>query len=335
MKIIVPMAGMGKRMRPHTHTTAKPLLPIAGKPIVQRLVEDLAAVAGEPVEEVAFVVHPSFGAKVEQGLIAIAEKVGAKGSIHYQEVALGTAHAILCAQQALSGRVIVAFADTLFRAELKLDKDCDGVIWVNKVDDPKPFGVVKLDPAGIITEFVEKPVTFVSDLAIIGIYYFADGERLRKEMQYLIDNDIKDKGEYQLTNAMENMKQKGARFKAGAVDVWMDCGNKNAMVDTNTKVLGFLKNDKGLVSPKANLNGSLVISPCFIGENVTLVNSIVGPNVSIEPNAVITNSVVRNSIIRSAVQVTDAVIDNSMLGERASVTGKAMDLSLSDDSTVA
>jgi glucose-1-phosphate thymidylyltransferase len=335
MKIIVPMAGMGKRMRPHTHTTAKPLLPIAGKPIVQRLVEDLAAVAGEPVEEVAFVVHPSFGAKVEQGLIAIAEKVGAKGSIHYQEVALGTAHAILCAQQALSGRVIVAFADTLFRAELKLDKDCDGVIWVNKVDDPKPFGVVKLDPAGIITEFVEKPQTFVSDLAIIGIYYFADGERLRKEMQYLIDNEITDKGEYQLTNAMENMKQKGARFKAGAVDVWMDCGNKNAMVDTNTKVLGFLKNDKGLVSPKANLNGSLVISPCFIGDNVTLVNSIVGPNVSIEPNAVITNSVVRNSIIRSAVQVTDAVIDNSMLGERASVTGKAMDLSLSDDSTVA
>jgi glucose-1-phosphate thymidylyltransferase len=335
MKIIVPMAGMGKRMRPHTHTTAKPLLPIAGKPIVQRLVEDLAAVAGEPVEEVAFVVHPSFGAKVEQGLIAIAEKVGAKGSIHYQEVALGTAHAILCAQQALSGRVIVAFADTLFRAELKLDKDCDGVIWVNKVDDPKPFGVVKLEPAGIITEFVEKPQTFVSDLAIIGIYYFADGERLRKEMQYLIDNEITDKGEYQLTSAMENMKQKGARFKAGAVDVWMDCGNKNAMVDTNSKVLGFLKNDKGLVSPKANLSGSLVISPCYIGDNVTLVNSIVGPNVSIEPNAVITNSVVRNSIIRSAVQVTDAVIDNSMLGERASVTGKAMDLSLSDDSTVA
>ena len=335
MKIIVPMAGMGKRMRPHTHTTAKPLLPIAGKPIVQRLVEDLAAVAGEPVEEVAFVVNPAFGVKVENELMEIAKRVGAKGSIHYQDVALGTAHAILCAENALSGRVIVAFADTLFRAELKLDKDCDGVIWVNKVEDPRPFGVVKLDGDGIITEFVEKPVEFVSDLAIIGIYYFADGERLRKEMQFLIDNDIKEKGEYQLTNAMENMKQKGARFKAGAVHVWMDCGNKNAMVDTNTKVLGFLKDDKGMVSPKATLTGSLVISPCFIGENVTLVNSIVGPNVSIETGAVITNSVVRNSIVRPSVQITDAVIDNSMLGERAVVTGKAMDLSLSDDSTVA
>ncbi|MFN6116007.1 MAG: sugar phosphate nucleotidyltransferase [Flavobacteriales bacterium] len=334
MKIIVPMAGMGKRMRPHTHTTAKPLLPIAGKPIVQRLVEDLAAVAGEPVEEVAFVVNPAFGVKVENELLEIAKRVGAKGSIHYQEVALGTAHAILCAENALNGRVIVAFADTLFRAELKLDKDCDGVIWVNKVEDPRPFGVVKLDGDGIITEFVEKPQDFVSDLAIIGIYYFADGERLRKEMQYLIDNDIKEKGEYQLTNAMENMKRKGARFKAGAVDVWMDCGNKNAMVDTNTKVLGFLKDSKDLVSPKAKLTGSVVISPCFIGENVTLVNSIVGPNVSIESGAVITNSVVRNSIVRPSVQITDAVIDNSMLGERAIVTGKAMDLSLSDDSTV-
>jgi glucose-1-phosphate thymidylyltransferase len=334
MKIIVPMAGMGKRMRPHTHTTAKPLLPIAGKPIVQRLVEDLVAVAGEPVEEVAFVVNPAFGVKVENELLEIAKRVGAKGSIHYQEVALGTAHAILCAENALNGRVIVAFADTLFRAELKLDKDCDGVIWVNKVEDPRPFGVVKLDGDGIITEFVEKPQDFVSDLAIIGIYYFADGERLRKEMQYLIDNDIKEKGEYQLTNAMENMKRKGARFKAGAVDVWMDCGNKNAMVDTNTKVLGFLKDSKDLVSPKAKLTGSVVISPCFIGENVTLVNSIVGPNVSIESGAVITNSVVRNSIVRPSVQITDAVIDNSMLGERAIVTGKAMDLSLSDDSTV-
>ncbi len=334
MKIIVPMAGMGKRMRPHTHTTAKPLLPIAGKPIVQRLVEDLAAVAGEPVEEVAFVVHPSFGVKVEDELVAIAKSVGARGTIHYQEVALGTAHAILCAEKALSGRIIVAFADTLFRAQLKLDKDCDGVIWVNKVVDPRAFGVVKLDDKGIITEFVEKPQQFVSDLAIIGIYYFADGEHLRKEMQYLIDNDVKDKGEYQLTNAMENMKQKGARFKAGSVDVWMDCGNKNAMVDTNTKVLGYLKGDKALVSPKLKSENSVVIAPCFIGDDVTITNSIVGPNVSIEKGTTVTGSVVRNSILRGMVRVQDAVIDNSMIGERASVTGHAMDLSVSDDSSV-
>lgn len=328
------MAGMGKRMRPHTHTTAKPLLPIAGKPIVQRLVEDLAAVAGEPVEEVAFVTNPAFGKKVEEELVAIAKAVGAKGTIHYQETALGTAHAILCAQSALSGRVIVAFADTLFRAQLKLDKDCDGVIWVNKVEDPKPFGVVKLDDKGIITEFVEKPQVFVSDLAIIGIYYFADGEYLRKEMQFLIDNDIKDKGEYQLTNAMENMKRQGARFKAGSVDVWMDCGNKNAMVDTNTKVLGFLKGDKTLISSNMKSENSVIIPPCFIGEGVTITNSIVGPNVSIEKGATIIGSVVKNSILRGNTRVQDCVMDNSMIGERAMVTGTAMDISMSDDSTI-
>lgn len=334
MKIIVPMAGMGKRMRPHTHTTAKPLLPIAGKPIVQRLVEDLAAVAGEPIEEVAYVVHPSFGPQVEEELKAIATSIGGKGTIHYQEQALGTAHAILCAQSALEGPVIVAFADTLFRAQLKLDKDCDGVIWVNKVDDPRPFGVVKLDDQGIITEFVEKPQEFVSDLAIIGIYYFADGERLRREMQYLIDNDIKDKGEYQLTNAMENMKRQGARFKAGSVDVWMDCGNKNAMVDTNTKVLGFLHGDPGLVAGSVKRQNSVVIEPCFIGENVTLTNSVVGPHVSVGAGSVITGSVVRNSILGTDARVDDAVVANSMIGRRAQVRGHALDLSLSDDSTL-
>lgn len=334
MKIIVPMAGMGKRMRPHTHTTAKPLLPIAGKPIVQRLVEDLAAVAGEPIEEVAYVVHPSFGPQVEEELKAIATSIGGKGTIHYQEQALGTAHAILCAQSALEGPVIVAFADTLFRAQLKLDKDCDGVIWVNKVDDPRPFGVVKLDDQGIITEFVEKPQEFVSDLAIIGIYYFADGERLRREMQYLIDNDIKDKGEYQLTNAMENMKRQGARFKAGSVDVWMDCGNKNAMVDTNTKVLGFLHGDTALVAGSVKRQNSVVIEPCFIGENVTLTNSVVGPHVSVGAGSVITGSVVRNSILGTDARVDDAVVANSIIGRRAQVRGHALDLSLSDDSTL-
>lgn len=328
------MAGMGKRMRPHTHTTAKPLLPIAGKPIVQRLVEDLAAVAGEAVEEVAFIVHPSFGKKVEDELLGVAKAIGSKGSIHYQNEALGTAHAILCAEPALNGRIIVAFADTLFRAQLMLDKDCDGVIWVNKVEDPRQFGVVKLDDKGIITEFVEKPPTFVSDLAIIGIYYFADGEYLRKEMQWLIDNDVKDKGEYQLTNAMENMKRKGARFKAGSVDVWMDCGNKNAMVDTNTKVLGYLKGDKSLVSPKLKNENSVVIAPCFIGEEVELYNSVVGPNVSLGRGVRVVSSVVNDSIIGAKSEVLGATVRNSMVGERAVVRGKPMELSIGDDSTI-
>ena len=171
MKIIVPMAGRGSRLRPHTLTVPKPLIPIAGKPIVQRLVEDIAKVAGENIEEVAFIIG-DFGDEVEKSLLQIAERLGAKGSIYRQEEALGTAHAIKCAEQSMTGNVVVAFADTLFRADFTLDTNSDGVIWVKKVEDPSAFGVVKLDDYGFITDFVEKPQTFVSDLAIIGIYYF-------------------------------------------------------------------------------------------------------------------------------------------------------------------
>jgi glucose-1-phosphate thymidylyltransferase len=190
MRIIIPMAGMGKRMRPHTLTIPKPLLPIAGKSIVQRLVEDITKVCSEKVEEIAYVIG-DFGKEVENNLVQIAKNVNAKVCIYYQDEPLGTAHAILCAQESLKGKVVVAFADTLFKTEFKIDEAQDGVIWVNKIEDPRAFGVVKVDKHNIITDFVEKPQTFISDLAIIGIYYFKDGENLKKELQYLIDNNVR------------------------------------------------------------------------------------------------------------------------------------------------
>ena len=202
MKIIVPMAGRGSRLRPHTLTVPKPLVPVAGKPIVQRLVEDITKVCGEPVDEIAFIIG-DFGPQVEKQLINVAEGLGAKGTVYHQEEALGTAHAILCAKESLKGNIVVAFADTLFKADFTLDTSADGIIWVSQIDDPSAFGVVKLDSNKVITEFVEKPDTFVSDLAIIGIYYFKDGAFLSDELQYLIDNNTKEKGEFQLTNALK------------------------------------------------------------------------------------------------------------------------------------
>ena len=144
MKIIVPMAGKGSRLRPHTLTVPKPLIPIAGKPIVQRLVEDIAKVAGEKIEEVAFIIG-DFGAEVEASLLKIAEKLGAKGTIYHQLEPLGTAHSIKCAEESMQGNVVIAYADTLFRADFTLDTNSDGVIWVKKLDDPSAFGVIKLD----------------------------------------------------------------------------------------------------------------------------------------------------------------------------------------------
>ena len=322
------MAGRGSRLRPHTLTIPKPLIPIAGKPIVQRLVEDISNVCNEKVDEIAFIIG-DFGKEVETNLISIAESLGAKGSIYFQEEALGTAHAILCAKESLKGNIVVAFADTLFKADFKLDNSSDGIIWVKQIENPSAFGVVKLNSADEIIDFVEKPDTYVSNLAIIGIYYFKSGEQLCNELEYLIDNDIKEKGEYQLTNALENMKNKGVVFRPGEVKEWLDCGNKNVTVATNKKVLElnneFLENNTS-----ASLTNSIVIPPCYIGDNVELTSSVIGPFVSIGDNTKITNCVINNSLIQENSTIKSAVLSNSMIGNNTSYIGKEIDLSIGD-----
>lgn len=325
------MAGMGKRMRPHTLTTPKPLIPIAGKAIVHRLMEDIAGACAEKVDEIAFIIG-RFGKETEDNLKKIATDLGAKGSIYYQDEALGTAHAILCAKEALTGKIVVAFADTLFKADFKMDDSLDGIIWVQKVEDPKPFGVVKVNEKNVITDFVEKPTQFVSDLAIIGIYYFKDGENLRKELQYLIDNDIKDKGEFQLTSALENMKNKGVNLSPGKVIEWLDCGNKDSTVYTNQRILEFNK-EKSMLSKSHKSHNSVIIQPCYIGENVQLINSVVGPHVSIGNNSIIEDSVVKNSIIQTHSKITASNINNSMFGNYVEFKSSNSELSIGDYST--
>lgn len=331
------MAGMGKRMRPHTLTVPKPLIPIAGKPMVQRIVEDIAGICPEKISEIAYVISRAFGSEAEKNLVAVAEKLGAKGKIYYQDEPLGTAHAILCAKDSLDGKTLIAFADTLFIPDKKAKADIskDGIIWVQKIDDPRPFGVVKLDKAGFITDFVEKPQTFISDLAIIGIYYFKDGAYLKKEMQYLIDNNIREKGEYQLTNAMENMKQKGTKFVTSQVAEWLDCGNKDATVFTNKRILEtYYNNGKDAQPGDENVKNSKIISPCVIGKNVQIINSTVGPFASIGENTIIENSIVENSIVQSNTKIRNATLSNSMLGSYVEFSGNSNDASVGDYSTI-
>ena len=326
MKIIVPMAGIGKRMRPHTLTVPKPLIPVAGKPIVQRLVEGIAEVCNEKIEEISFVIG-DFGVEVENSLLKIAEDLGARGKIFYQEEALGTAHAVICAEESLEDKVIVAFADTLFYSDFHLDEDKDGIIWVDKVDDPTAFGVVQVDENGIIAEFVEKPEEFVSDLAIIGIYYFKDGNNLKEEIKYLIDNKITDKGEYQLTNALENMKSKGKKFYPGKVEEWLDCGNKNATIYTNNRVLERTGHRQ---ASNVSINNSVIIEPCFIGENVVLNDCVVGPHVSIGIGSKLNDVVMKNSIVQNETEIGYEIIENSMIGSHVQYKGKSKELNLGD-----
>lgn len=333
MKLIIPMAGMGKRLRPHTLTTPKPLLQVAGKSIVHWLIQDIASVCGEPIDEIGFVVG-RFGEEIETNLLEIAAQIGAQGKIFYQDTAEGTAHAILCARECLKGEVIVAFADTLFRAKFNLNKNHDGVIWVHRVDNPSSFGVVKLDANNVITDFVEKPAEFVSDLAIIGIYYFKSGETLEAELQYLLDNDIREKGEYQLTNALENMKNKGMAFVTGAVDEWWDCGNKDATVNTNKRLLDTRPELFNVDHNRFN-GGTKIIEPCFIGENVKISGSTIGPYVSIGDNTELQNCVIENSIIQSYTKLKNISFHNSMVGNHVELDGASHEMSIGDYSTQA
>ncbi|MBB1139485.1 sugar phosphate nucleotidyltransferase [Myroides sp. WP-1] len=335
MRIIVPMAGRGSRLRPHTLTTPKPLIPIAGKPIVHRLVEDIAKVLNDEIEEIAFIIHESFGKQTEKDLIAIAEKLGAKGTICYQNEALGTAHAILCAKESMTGPIVVAYADTLFRADFNLDKTADSVIWVKQVEDPSAFGVVQLNDKNEIVDFVEKPATFISDLAIIGIYYFKSGETLRKELEFLLDNNIIKGGEYQLTDALENMKQKGMRFVPGQVDEWMDCGNKDVTVDTNNRMLNFLEaENSNYVSTSVQIENSTIIPPCYIGDNVVLKNATIGPNVSLGDHSKVENATIKNSLIQTHAYIANANLDNAMIGNHAKYNGIHTNISIGDYSVL-
>jgi len=322
------MAGKGTRLRPHTLTVPKPLIPVAGKPIIQQLVESLALAYGGKIEEIAFIVG-DFGAEVERELIRIAEVLGAAGTIYHQEKAMGVGHAIYCAQKSLSGPCMIAFADTLFKADFSFDANVDGMIWVQKVKDPTTFGVVKLNAEGVITEFVEKPATFVSDLAIVGIYYFKAGEKLKAALEYIISHGIREKNEFQLTTALEILKNEGTQFRTGTVDEWLDCGNKEAILFSNSRMLE-LHRESGLVAASAVIENSVIIEPCYIGENAVIRNAVLGPYVSVGHNSVVENTVITNSIIQNKSQIKNALLENSMVGNVSKFIGSKDELNIGD-----
>ncbi len=333
MKIIVPMAGRGSRLRPHTLTVPKPLIPVAGQAIVHRLVKDIAEVVSEPIDEVAFILgDPAFfGEEVVESLTKLAEGLGAKASIYRQNEPLGTGHAIMCAKESLSGPAVIAYADTLIQADFQLDPEADAVIWVKQVDAPEAYGVVKLNDNNEIVKLVEKPSVFVSNQAVIGIYYFKDVSELKEELQFVLDNEIINGGEYQINDGIIGMMSKGKIFKTGEVDQWMDCGNKKVTIQTNQQVL-INEQKKGVntVHDSVKLNNSIIVPPCFIGENVILNNSVIGPHVSLGKDSTIENTVISNSIIQHDVQLNNVVIKDSMIGSKSNYQGLARVLSLGD-----
>ncbi len=331
MKLIIPMAGRGTRVRPHSHTVPKPLLPVAGTMIIERLVETFIRTLDRELSEIVYILGPDFGRQIKKDLIAMSERHNVKATFRVQEVALGTAHAVDCAREDLEGEVIVAFADTLFDSKEKFNIDnADSVIWLKKVEDPSRFGVAVYE-GDRITGFVEKPEEFISDLAIIGVYYFKDGEGLKAELTRIMDEDIKGPGgEYYLTEALDNMINHGKVFKTATVDEWLDCGTLPAWLETTGEILA--KENHRFDANK--YQNTTIIPPVFIGDGVTIEGSTVGPKVSIEAGTTIKNSTISNSIIREQASIEDIVTNGSTIGAHTRVAGVKGTIDIGDHSTI-
>ncbi|MEA2042661.1 MAG: sugar phosphate nucleotidyltransferase [Bacteroidota bacterium] len=330
MKVVIPMAGRGTRLRPHTLLTPKPLFQIAGKTLVVRLIERLNDSFEEDITEIAFVIG-DFGTEVEQQLLYTAQSFGAKGSIYHQELPQGTAHAVYCASESLSGRVVVAFADTLFYSDFNISKESGPVIWTKHVENPEDFGVVKTDQSGVVTDFIEKPQEFVSKKAIIGIYYFNEGEKLNVALKNLIQQKRIVNGEYRLTDALEDMKNQGTKFNTEAVGQWLDCGNSKAVLNTARAIQ---EHERTFVSPSADLINTQIIHPCYIGDNVQIENSVIGPFVSIEDYVTIDNSIIKKAILGKKTKLENTILSESILGKYVKIYKKSQIYDLGDYSKI-
>ncbi|WP_185857984.1 sugar phosphate nucleotidyltransferase [Blattabacterium cuenoti] len=335
MKIIIPMAGKGSRLLPHTLNTPKPMISIAGKTILRRLVESLyKLIQVFSIQEIVFIIG-NFGKQIEKQLIKLSHDMSVNPIIYYQIIPLGTADALLQAKNSLTGEpIIVAFSDSLFYHN-SFDKEIthkeDNIIWTKKVKHPHLFGIVKCNSSGIITHFIEKPNNYISNLAIVGIYYFKNSLLLKKELQSIFDHNIKNEQEYQLTSALESMRRKGERFTSKQVKEWMDFGNHKRTIYSNSRILSIESKNSKLIHKKVIIKNSLIIKPCSIEKDTTIENSIIGPYVSIGKHTTVKNSNIKKSIIQNYTKIQYANLNRSIIGNHSLYIGeKAKEVSLSD-----
>jgi glucose-1-phosphate thymidylyltransferase len=325
MKVIVPVAGKGTRLRPHTHTKPKSLVRVAGKPILGHLIDRIRSL---PMDELILIIDPdeSKEASIRQYLDETAPV-----TVRYvrQAELKGPAHAIYLAREHIDREVLIIFNDTLFDADLsRLDThQCDGMIWVRDVEDPKRFGVIELQGSRIV-RLVEKPEVPPSNLAMIGMYYLKDGPGLMKRIERVMQQGQMVKGEFYLPDPLQLMIDEGYHLEAASVQGWYDCGTIEALLDTN-RVLLANGHQKAIETID-----SVIIPPVCIEAGALIRHSIIGPYVSIAPQAVVEHSIIRDSIINEGASVHDALLQRSLIGEQAFVKGGYKRLNVGDSSDV-
>lgn len=307
MKIVLPVAGNGLRLRPYTENVPKCLLPVAGKTILDWIVEDSLSL--KPTETIFIT-----GYKAE-AVDSFLEKRPAWGKtravVQSNPQGLGEAISLALPYVDDDEPLLIILGDTLFEADLSILHNVDeNILYTYKVEDPRRFGVAVTDSTGRITRLVEKPQEFVSDEAIVGIYYIKDTKVLKQSLKYLMDNNIRTKNEFQLTDALQMMLEKGCHFRTAPVQKWLDCGLAETLLETNAHVLKRIDN-----SASVNLPGVKVIAPCYIGKDAKITNSTIGPNVSVGDDCVIENSTISNAVLWDSVKVSGQTLDNVIMHE--------------------
>ena len=321
-KIIIPMAGLGSRMRPHTWTRPKPLLYLAGMTVLDHSLDQFQTLPGLANAEYVFIVSPNQGEMIQEHM----QKVHPDKKVHYlvQEHMEGQSKAIYLAKDLLDGPVLIAFSDTLIETDLAFlkDEDADGVAWVKPMDDPRRFGVVEVDQNGLATRLTEKPQDITNNLVVVGFYYFKDGIGLIKRGASL-------KGEDFLADAINIMLERGAKIKVKQTKVWLDAGIPESLLETNRFML-----DHGRCNCDIpNLpEGVSIIHPVSIPDNVTLKSAVIGPHVTLGEGCDLENVVIRNSIIEAGTRIADMVIESSILGRNVILEGRPERLNIGDNS---
>ncbi|MCC7504389.1 MAG: NTP transferase domain-containing protein [Saprospiraceae bacterium] len=330
MKVVIPVAGAGTRLRPHTYTQPKPLMPVAGKPIICFIVDKLVE-AG--ITEFVFVIG-YLGDKIRDFIEARYPDL--QTEFVYQEHREGSGHAIWSAQEAIEDEdeIFIAFGDTIFDVDLRQMLDCPhSCLGVKQVSDPREFGVAEFGDDGFVTRLVEKPRIPKSNMAIVGLYKVREVPALLKAIEYLMANDTRTVGEYQLTDALQHMVEQGIRFQTVPVSNWFDCGRKEVLLETNAMLLsqrGYAASESSL----PDLDNTIVIHPVFIGENCKISNSIIGPNVTVGNDVRINYSIVKDSILGNFAALEDVVLNRSVIGSDASVRGMSQSLNIGDDTEI-
>jgi glucose-1-phosphate thymidylyltransferase len=322
MKVIVPLAGWGTRLRPHTYTKPKPLLQVAGKTVLDHVLDRLEEL---DIQEVVFIIG-HLGEQIKEYVEA---NYDFATSYVEQKELKGQAHALYLAREHLAGPVFIIFADTIFEANLSFLKDVssDGVAFVKEVDDPRRFGVVTLEE-GFITRFIEKPDEPISNLALVGMYYIKNSLLFLECIEAVLRDDIKTKGEYYLADALQLMVDRGARLEISTVEVWEDCGKPETMLTTNR----YLLRKSG--GQETETNNSVIIPPVYIASSASITNSVIGPYVSVAGEVMIEESIISDSIIDQGAHIRHALLRESLIGSHTWVRGNFQQVDIGDDSRV-